>query len=120
LNLEKTYQKLKIGHDRTMSIVCKKKNNTILYQWGYTGLKNYFCKNVLNGINNGGTQKQNFMIFPSPVLKNHIHFNFSSYLMKKLLKTFFKPPHQSTSKDFNQIGTKLMKKMLRIWYWFGL
>ena len=29
-----------------------------MYQWGYTGMKIYFCKNILRGIISGSTQEK--------------------------------------------------------------
>ena len=37
-------------------------------------------------------------------------FHFSSCIIKILLEPIFEPKHQSTSKDFNQIGEKIVEE----------
>ena len=64
-------------------------------------------------------RKTKFINFPSPPLKTHAHFNFSSCVLKNSTKTIFRPRHRSTPKDFNQIGKKNCWKIWsEFWFWF--
>ena len=46
----------------------------------------------------------------SPLIKKPYTFHFFQLRIKKLIETIFRPQHQNTSKDFNQIGEKFGEK----------
>ena len=55
-----------------------------------------FVKNILNGVINGDTQELKTHHFPSTLIKNSYTFHCFQLFNKKTLKSFLKPPQQST------------------------
>ena len=71
---------------------------------------------------NDEKNKKSILVFSffSPLIKIHTHFHFCSCVTKKSVKSIFGPPHQSTSKKFNQIGKNVDEKFReKIGFGFG-
>ena len=102
-----------------------KQNQKILRENFFYKIKECFClKNIFNGVSgrirlwdilyqlevafiqSSPLIKSSYVSRSSPRLKIHAHF-FSSCVMKNLIKTVFRPPNQSRSKDFNQVGGRI-------------